>query len=42
MAAYWTERDAKGFVWLCWYERMSDPRESRVILTRTLIGRPSA
>jgi hypothetical protein len=39
--ACWTERDAAGLVWLCWYERLG-PRESRVILTRALIGRPSA
>lgn len=37
----WTERDSNGRVWLCWYERLRDPRESRSILTRTLIGRPS-
>jgi len=38
---YWTERDDAGRIWLCWYEPMRDPRESRSILTRTLIGRPA-
>lgn len=38
----WTERDSDGLVWLCWYSPMPDPRESRSILTRTLIGKPSA
>lgn len=34
-----TERDERGRVWLCWYEKSLDPRESRWILNRTLLGR---
>jgi hypothetical protein len=37
----WTEREPDGTVWLCWYEPLRDPRESRSILNRTLLGRRS-